>query len=342
MTIIVNSCERKMMFKKYMVFTMRLILLMAGFVISSIFASAQDKIVATYTPKGPVIEHTVAPKESLYALSRKYNVKVADLAAANGFEVNKSLSIGQKVFIPLTETNLNQKDKKGVAVYYAAGDGEGLLSVSKKFNKIPLKTLKDWNGLKTDAAPKDKPLVVGYLSADAKPVAKAETGKKEEKLVPKAEENITKPKKEEKPKQVAAKPEKKPELIAEEKIMEKQEKEVAAKSQEAVVDESGAFKNIFEKTTNPSLLTNRTLMSGTFKTDAGWNDKKYYMLMDGVAPGTIIKISNPQNGKVIYAKVLGSMKDVKYSEGLNIRISEAAATVLQLNSLEQFVVNVNY
>ena len=64
--------------------------------------------------------------------------------------------------------------------------------------------------------------------------------------------------------------------------------------------------------------------------------------MDGVAPGTIIKISNPQNGKVIYAKVLGSMKDVKYSEGLNIRISEAAATVLQLNSLEQFVVNVNY
>lgn len=327
---------------------MRTALLTAGFVLSTLFATAQDKIIASSSAKGPVIEHKVSSGETLYGVARKYNTKAAEVASANGFDLSRSLKIGESLKIPLVASNFNQKDKKGTPVYYTVGDGEGLLSVSKKFNKVPLKTLKDWNGLKSDAAPKDKPLVVGYLSGvNLKPAAKEETAKVEEKVATKKDEKAA-AKKEEKSKEVAkketkpAKAEKKPEQVIEEKIVAKQETEDIAKVQEPVIDESGFYKTTFEKNTNPALLANRTLMSGVFKTDAGWSDRKYYMLMDGIAAGTIVKITNPQNAKVVYAKVLGNMKDVKYSEGLNLRISEAAAAVMQLNNLEQFVVNVNY
>ena len=315
---------------------MRTAILTAGFILASLFATAQDRIFATSSSKGPVIEHKVSSGETLYGVARKYNVKASEMAAANGFDLNRGLKIGESLKIPLVAANFNQKDKKGTPVYYTVGDGEGLLSVSVKFNKLPLKTIRDWNGLKSDVAPKDKPLVVGYLKGvDVKPTA-TETAKKTEPA----------PKKEATPKEVvkATKPDdtKKPEQVVEEKIIAKQETEQIARAQEPVIDESGFFKPAFEKTTNAALLNNRTLMSGVFKTDAGWSDRKYYMLMDGLAPGTIVKISNPQNGKVVYAKVLGNMKDVKYSEGLNMRISEAAAAVMELTNLEQFVVSVNY
>lgn len=311
---------------------MRIALLTVGFVLSSLYTTAQDRIVASSSPKGPVIEHIVTPKETLYGVSRMYNAKVAEIASTNGFDVNRSLIIGESLKIPLGASNLNQKEKKGTPVYYTPGDGEGLLSVSKKFNGIPMKTLRDWNGLKTDVASKDKALVVGYLSGmNLKPTSKPEMAKVEEKSKEVAKKEVQ-----------PVKEVKKPEQVVEEKIIAKQETRQIAKVPDPVIDESGFFKAAFEKTTNTALQNNRTLMCGVFKTDAGWSDKKYYLLMDGLTPGTIVKVSNPQNNKAVYAKVLGSMKDVKYSEGLNLRISEAAGAVMQLNNLEQFVVTVNY
>lgn len=312
---------------------MKIAFLTAGFILASLFVTAQDKIFASSSSKGPVIEHKVSAGETLYGVARNYNAKASELAAANGFDMNRNLKIGETIKIPLVATNFNQKDKKGTPVYYTVGEGEGLLSVSSKFNKLPLKSIRDWNGLKTDVAPKDKPLIVGYLKATQVKPAPAETAKKTEP----AAEAVRPVAKTTKPAET-----KKPEQVVEEKIVAKQETEQTARVQEPVIDETGFFKTAFDKTSNNVLLNNRTLMSGVFKTDAGYSDKKYYMLMDGLAPGTIVKISNPQNGKVVYAKVLGNMKDVKYSEGLNMRISEAAAAVMQLNNMEQFVVNVNY
>lgn len=312
---------------------MRLILITTGFVFCSIFSFAQDNVMALSGPKGPVIEHKVSAGETFYGISRKYNTKVPQLLEVNGFDVNKILAIGEVIKIPLVTENFNQKEKMGTPVYYAVADGEGLYSVSVKFNKISIKTIKDWNGLKSDVAPKDKPLIVGYLMATGvnsvavTPVVKEAKKNTATKTVVAEEKTPVK--------------QKTPEAVIEEKIITKQEVEQAIKI-EPEIDETGYFKPIFEKTTNPSLLSNRTLMSGIFKTASGLKDKKYYMLIDGVAVGTIVKVSNPQNGKIVYAKVLGNMKDVKYSEDLNMRISEAAADVLQIQGYEQFVVNVNY
>jgi LysM repeat protein len=65
--------------------------------------------------------------------------------------------------------------------------------------------------------------------------------------------------------------------------------------------------------------------AGTFKSSSGWQDGKYYALMNNVPVGTIVRVTVSSSGKSIYAKVLGQLPDMKESAGLTIRISNAAA-----------------
>ena len=107
--------------------------------------------------------------------------------------------------------------------------------------------------------------------------------------------------------------------------------------------EQGYFKNAFElQTKKDAPSRDATVTSGIFKTNSGWQDGKYYMLIDDVATGTIVKVINPVNNKAIYAKVLGEMKGIRQNEGLDIRISNAAASSLGITDTEKFIVRVNY
>ena len=80
--------------------------------------------------------------------------------------------------------------------------------------------------------------------------------------------------------------------------------------------------------------------AGTFKSTSGWTDGKYYALMNGIPVGSIIRVSGT-NGKMIYAKVLGQLPDMKESAGLLIRISNAASAELGLGE-GKFPVEVKY
>jgi LysM repeat protein len=68
--------------------------------------------------------------------------------------------------------------------------------------------------------------------------------------------------------------------------------------------------------------------AGTFKSSSGWQDGKYYALMNNVPVGTIVRVTVSTSGKIVYAKVLGQLPDMKESVGLTIRISNAAASEL--------------
>jgi hypothetical protein len=68
--------------------------------------------------------------------------------------------------------------------------------------------------------------------------------------------------------------------------------------------------------------------AGIFKSTSGWQDGKYYALMNNVAVGTIVKVSDASTGKSVYAKILGQLPDMKESAGLTIRVSNAAAAEL--------------
>jgi hypothetical protein len=81
--------------------------------------------------------------------------------------------------------------------------------------------------------------------------------------------------------------------------------------------------------------------AGIFRSTSGWNDGKYYALMNDVPVGTIVKISFSSTNKSIYAKVLGALPEMKESVGLIIRLSDAAATELGA-TLSKFYVDISY
>lgn len=67
---------------------------------------------------------------------------------------------------------------------------------------------------------------------------------------------------------------------------------------------------------------------GYFKSNSGWKDGKYYLLINEVLPGTIVKIELQSTQRTIYAKVLGPLTPTKENEGLMLRLSAASLASL--------------
>jgi hypothetical protein len=108
-------------------------------------------------------------------------------------------------------------------------------------------------------------------------------------------------------------------------------------------DGTGYFKNNFYQQLKTSPLTkDQTVTSSIFKTTSGWQDGKYYLLINGVEPGTIVKITNPSNSKTVFAKVLYSMDKIRQNQGVDVRISDAAASTLAVSETDKFILKVNY
>lgn len=79
-------------------------------------------------------------------------------------------------------------------------------------------------------------------------------------------------------------------------------------------------------------------ISGAFKSLAGWEDGRYYILVRDFKPGTIVKVRNTKNNRVIFAKVLGLLPNVKKDGQLLARLSNAGCTALGITTDASFEV----
>ena len=329
------------------------------------YSFSQDLIIKSGA-KGLYLEHKVAPKEGLFPIGRMYNVHPRHIASFNGIDFNKGLAIGQQINIPLSDTNFKQTVNKGIPVYYVTGK-ESLANISVK-SKAQINNLRAWNDLSTDNVSSGTKLIVGFLITnemkDRVVTITPKTGVVEEESVSnvkKADEQ----KKQTEPdviKEVKTDPAiiKEADIKKEEpKKIEVEEKKIdtpvikeETKKTEPVItkqpenlnnDGTGYFKNNFYQQLKTSPLTkDQTVTSSIFKTTSGWQDGKYYLLINGVEPGTIVKITNPSNSKTVFAKVLYSMDKIRENQGVDVRISDAAASTLAVSETDKFILKVNY
>lgn len=294
-------------------------------------ASAQELTVQRNT-KGLYIAHTVGAKETFYSLGRMFNVPPKDIAAFNGLQMEGGLNIGQTINVPLNAANFSQEAQKGQPVYYVVGEKEGLYRVSVNNNKVLMANLRKWNNLSTDAVSVGQKLIVGYLQSSGVPATASQTppAEKREEAATKQAETRPEP-------AVKETPPARKEPVAERRT--EPQRNAAAPNDGS----GGYFKSAFESQTKAVPAgTEETATAGIFKTASGWQDAKYYVLIDGVEPGTIIRVVNPSNNKAIYAKVLGEMTGIRQNQGYNVRISNAAATALNVSDTEKFAVRIKY
>ncbi|MET0634761.1 MAG: LysM peptidoglycan-binding domain-containing protein [Chitinophagaceae bacterium] len=356
-------------------------LLLALLISFCFLSSFSQELMVRNNGTGPYLDHRVVAKEGMYSIGRLYNVNPKTIAAYNKIDLYSGLEIGQILHIPLNDTNFTQKSSKGTPVYYLPAAGEGLMKVSNANNKVTLANLRSWNKLPDNNIRAGEKLVVGFLvSKDYKPTSPSPEQNIDEPQgtqVVKTEPVRTEPVRTEKPASNPIVPKTEPtKEVVQEVITRAPEKPVieptnsnagqvktgnesgnsgngqvktgnesgnSNNGQVKISSEDGFFKSFFEQQVRVSPITkNTTVTSGIFKTSSGWQDSKYYLLMDGVATGTIIRLINPDNNKAVYAKVLGEMNGIRQNQGLGIRISNAAASALGIREEDKFIVRVNY
>lgn len=295
------------------------------------------------------VNHSAAAKENFYSIGRLYNISPKDIAPYNKLSLENGLSIGQVIKVPLrtvnfTQTNNVAVDETAVPVYHKVGANETLFQVSNKYNKILTSLLKKWNNLNSDDINQGQNLIVGYLKVKKDLSAFAQSGTK----IPKEDiAQVSVKEKIIKPKEVIViqennKPQVKEQIVVAQKvepIVEKVAvKKIAAdKLSVSRNDKEGFFKDGFNSTGKGETGT-----AGIFKSTSGWEDGKYYCLHNLAEQNSIIKITNPINGKFIYAKVLDVMPDLKQNNELSIRISSAAADALGADSNSSFTCKISY
>ncbi len=292
--------------------------------------------------------HTVVAKENWYSIGRLFNLSPKEIASFNNMSFDKPLEVAISLNIPLTSANFEQKQLKAsgeslIPVYHTVAENEWMFKISSIYNDVPVTSLEKWNRIKRDDIKKGMPLVVGFLKVktDLSPLAigvssNPATG------TPVTDVSVKSSKPAEPPAQPLYKPVSNPSSA----VSQSPVKSVSATNGNMVAAPTGvvAVSNSSERVNNYAVTHSNggffsieytgsgksaSGQAGTFKSTSGWTDGKYYALMNGIAVGTIIRVSG-LNGKTIYAKVLGQLPEMKESNGLLIRISNAASAELGL------------
>jgi LysM repeat protein len=111
-------------------------------------------------------EHTVKSGESLYNISKKYDLSVDELKKLNNLKSDK-LSLGQKLVVSKKgkkdEANSDNKKKKkesgSSAKTHTVKSGDNLYNIAKKYN-ISVDQLKEWNDLSSNRLDRGQKLFV--------------------------------------------------------------------------------------------------------------------------------------------------------------------------------------
>jgi LysM repeat protein len=297
--------------------------------------------------KGPYVDHTVTAKENFYSIGRLFDVHPRHLASFNSLDMKKGLSIGQVIKIPLTDTNFNQTTENGLPVYYVTGNSESLYRVSTNNRRVTMEKLVKWNNLSSENVIPGTKLIVGFLVSNetaAPTVTNAPKTDATQQSEPVRKKDVVAAETVSKQADNSAASTKPMEVVKNPEVAQvKEETKPVEKTTPEQNSNQGFFKTSFEnQITQQPISKEQTVTSGIFKTTSGWTDAKYYLLMDGMEPGTIVRVTNPANNKIIYAKLLGEMNGPKQNEGLNVRVSNAAASALGVTDTDKFILKLNY
>jgi hypothetical protein len=303
--------------------------------------------------------HMVVAKENWYSIGRLFNLSPHEIASFNNMSFDKPLEVATQLNIPLTVNNFDQKQIKTneetlVPIYHLVGEKEWMFKISSIYNDVPVTNLEKWNKIKRDDVKQGTILIIGFLrvKTDLSPLA---MGISSNPAVSDPSSSLgnkgTKPGDDQTLSAGKTLPSNSPPLYRPE----------PAKTATTTVTNTSAttsivpVSNASEKVNNYAIThsnggffsvdyagTGKSAsgVAGTFKSTSGWTDGKYYALMNGIAVGSIIRVSG-LNGKTIYAKVLGQLPEMKESNGLIIRISNAASAELGLGE-GKFPVDIKY
>jgi LysM repeat protein len=298
--------------------------------------------------------HKVGPKETFYSIGRMYDVHPKELASYNNLPFDLGLKLDQVIKIPakktmqpLAESTAEKPVAKqpvvaevpvansGTPIYHKVQKKETLYHVATLYAPTTMDNIRKWNNLASDGLNEGMSLIVGYQKDNAAPSAKTvttTTPTQPKTTVVKSEDN-----------DVAAVKSVPVEVKPSPAVVKNQEVEV--NNNNAVAKSGvrnfngGKFRDLYNEANVRK--TPETGLAASFKSTSGWEDGRYYCLHNSAPAGTVIKITNQSNQKVVYAKVLDVIPDLSQNAGLVLRLSNSACDELAVTS-DRFDVSIQY
>lgn len=310
------------------------------FLLLALQSFAQQRLLIKGKANSLFIEHKVGEKESLSSVGRIYGLTASQLARFNGKSPSSLLSKGSVIKVPLKISDI-QKSATGSPLYHEVMKGENLFKIAQRYNKVPVSQVRSWNKLSSSASVKNgQELIVGYLKttnadvqAASKQIVEPTSNEKQTEVVAATTQIVTE----------KTDPVKKTTTVKDSDQGYHPAVDTKIASDNKYIPKSndeGFFASLYVKN-DPTLVQQfRSGDAATFKTISGWTDRKYYVLVNNITPGTIVRIT-ASNNKSICARVLASLPETKGAEGLLLRMSNSAASALDLKD-QQFTVTLTY
>ncbi len=303
-----------------------------GMLLLCFCVTAQQKLLLKGKPNAMYIEHKVGEKESLSSIGRIYGITASQLSRFNGRSPSSVLSKGSTLKIPLSVNDISQKT--GTPVYHTVVKGDNLFKISQRYNKVPVNQLKTWNKLGAAGVKNGQELVVGYIKTNSDQPSPVSTQK--EAVTEKSVESI-----------VTTEAATKSQVSEQVKTVPVKEKESVPvfhndldEKNNTTLSDEGFFASLYDRDDLTLVQQYRSGDAATFKTISGWTDRKYYVLINDIKPGTIVRIT-ASNNKSICARVLSQLPVTKGDEGLLLRMNNAAASALGIKD-EKFTVTLTF
>jgi LysM repeat protein len=275
-----------------------------------------------YTPKTVLrpsdgIVHKVAPKETLFSISRSYGVGMAELREWNKLP-NDALSVGQELIIKKKGSSTSSTVRPPMVVrkgIHTVAEKETLFSITRQYN-ITEKQLREWNNIQGNELKIGQTLYVAQPEQGTSPVVK-----KQDSVTQKNNSVVTK-------KDPVVETVKQTEPV---KQTESVKQETSSQVETAPIKISESIKNGSE-----------VLESGIAELIEGTEGNRKYLALHRTAPlGTILKVRNEMNNREVFVRVMGKLPDTALTDKLIIKISKSAYD--RLGAIDQrFRVEVTY
>ncbi len=273
---------------------------------------AQTYIWVAYQGSHVYAKHIVVKGETLFRIANEYHSNVDMIKKENNLMNVSLLQVGKKLLIPLNIKLIQwmpQNNMRPLAIEIEAG--KSMDTIVRGIRFVSTNALLKMNPQIGNEVRKETTLVVGYYPYKTIDTTKAIAHS----IDTNVDDNVMQ------------------EIIHYSHLLDTASMQMSNEYSE------GYFKNNYNK----DMISHKTIdmIASIFKTTNGWDTKKYYALTSIAPPGSIVKVSS-QNGKSIYAKVLGPLPSGVGDTTIGIRISDAGSNALALKEVLRFHVWVSY
>jgi LysM repeat protein len=242
------------------------------------------------TPKGATV-HRVAEKETLFSISRQYNVTIDEIKQWNSLPDN-SLAVGQELVIKATNTipgmpQVQPVEMKSAKTVHTVAQKETLFSISRQYGAT-IDQLKTWNNLTSEE------LSIGQVLFVAQPIYNSSSQTQTNPVVETKQQTTTQT------------------PVTTEMPVTKTEVTPQVKPPVVTISESVTNKDEIKE-------------SGLAELIDGTEGNRKYLALHRTAPvGTILKIRNEMNNREVFVRVIGKLPDTALTDKLVIKVSKSA------------------